>query len=242
MLRLSRVSGVLTLAVVAQTAALAAQDEAGLRRALEGKRITVKIEMPASQEGVDVFPGSERPIDFPKLSGRLKKYGTALKDGESAMITKVKVKDDLIEIQIGGGGYGTSGDVLGNILTNKDADRGSAQQIKIANQRAIRAAAGSRFNLHYEHGVKSADATVDAVLQALADYASVAGVVAGSPARPAAAIHKGMSIEDVEQLAGQPFGTKSDGPVTTNKYHWQDGVLEADFVNGVLVGYRIASQ
>ena len=238
MLRLSRASSVLTLAVVAQTAALAAQDEAGLRRALEGKRITVKIEMPASQEGVDVFPGSERPIDFPKLSGRLKKYGTALKDGESAMITKVKVKGDLIEIQIGGGGYGTSGDVIGNILTNKDAERGSAQQIKIANQRAVRAAAGSRFNLRYEHGVKSADATPEAVLRALADYASVAGVVA---ARPAAAIHKGMSLEEVEQMAGQPFEMKTNGPVTTHKYHWQDGVLEADFVNGVLVAYRIGS-
>ena len=56
MLRLSRASRVLTLAVVAQTAALAAQDEAGLRRAVEGNRITVKIEMPASEQGVAVFP------------------------------------------------------------------------------------------------------------------------------------------------------------------------------------------
>ncbi len=29
--------------------------------------------------------------------------------------------------------------------------------------------------------------------------------------------------------------------MTTKKYRWRDGVLEADYVNGVMVGYRTAS-
>src|ERR1700730_8238400 len=104
--------------VLLRTGSLAAQDEATLRKTFEGKRVTVKIEMPASEEGVDVFPGTDRPINFPKLAGRLKKYGTALREGESALVTKVKVKSGVIEIQLGGGGYGTAGDIFGGITSN----------------------------------------------------------------------------------------------------------------------------
>jgi len=78
MLHASRASTALALLVVTHGTVLGAQDEAPLRRALEGKRVTVKIDMPATQEGVDVFPGSSRPIDFPKLSGRLKSTGVAI--------------------------------------------------------------------------------------------------------------------------------------------------------------------
>jgi hypothetical protein len=315
MLHAFRASTALALLVVTHTTVLAAQDEARLRRVLEGKRLTVKIDMPATQEGVDVFPGSSRPIDFPKLSGRLKKYGVAIKDGESGMVTKVKVKDDLIEIQLGGGGYGTSGDVLSSLLTNQGADSGAAQQAQIANERTARLGAGSRFNLRYPNGVSADDLTPEAVVKALGEYAAFSGLAvapepspqAGAPAaaraagasevrkglsaeevqkllgvpvssatngqvttsvyraasgsgtvevdyfngvavevrqRPAAAstgVRKGMSLDEVEHIAGKPFDTKSNGPVTTHKYRWQDGVLEADFVNGVLVGYRIVS-
>ena len=101
---------VLALLGVTNTSLVAAQDEAQLRRAFEGKRMTVKIDMPASQEGVDVIPGSSRPIDFPKLSGRLKKYGVAIRDGESAMITKVKVKNPPFSYNPSQGGVQALGD------------------------------------------------------------------------------------------------------------------------------------
>jgi len=44
-----------------------------------------------------------------------------------------------------------------------------------------------------------------------------------------------------EVLAAKPFATATNGAMTTNKYRWQGGTLEGDFVNGVLVGYRISS-
>jgi hypothetical protein len=50
-----------------------------------------------------------------------------------------------------------------------------------------------------------------------------------------------MGLADLEAMTGKPFDTTTNGQVTTNKYHWQDGVLEADFANDVLVGYRITS-
>ncbi len=91
-------------------AALLAQSEADLRSFFEGKRVTVKIEMPATKLGIDVNYGQRSAIDFRAYSARIKQYGTALKPGESSLITTVKVKEKLIEFQLGGGGYGTLGD------------------------------------------------------------------------------------------------------------------------------------
>jgi hypothetical protein len=57
-----------------------------------------------------VFPTRQRPVDFSKYAKRLKEHGTAVKSGESILVTKVKVKRELIEFQLGGGGFGTFGD------------------------------------------------------------------------------------------------------------------------------------
>jgi len=93
---------------------LQAQNEAALRRAFEGQSVVVKIDMPGTSSGVNVFPSQDRPVDFPDVAEKLKRYGTALRTGDAVMVTKVKVKDDLIEFQLGGGGYGTFGDDMGN--------------------------------------------------------------------------------------------------------------------------------
>lgn len=97
--------GVSAAALFASSAA--AQNEDVLRRAFEGKMVTVKIDMPATDRGVDLQVARDRPLDFSQYADRLKDYGISLKAGESVMVTKIKVKDDLIEFQLGGGGYGT---------------------------------------------------------------------------------------------------------------------------------------
>jgi hypothetical protein len=305
--------------VLATTLPLQAQDESHLRKALEGKRITLKMDMPATSEGVDVLPGSSRPVDYDKVGKRMKKEGIAIKDGEAARITKLKVKDDLIEIQLNGGGYGTFGDGLGSLLKNQAADSGAAQQMKYQNERTEKLAGGSRFNLRYPNGVDPDDLTPAAVIHALEEYATfpagtavvatpvsyssgpsaaaaprsaaaaadvrkgmssddVAGV-AGAPTssktsgaitrnryssangslevdfvndvavdirQPQTAgkgsLRKGLSLEEVEQLAGKPIGSTRKAEILTNKYNWEDGVLEADFFNGVLVAYRTSSK
>lgn len=234
---------------------LQAQDEGRLRKALEGKRITLKLDMPATSEGVDVYPGSSRGVDFDKVGKRMKKHGIALRDGESARITKVKVKEDMIEIQLNGGGYGTLGDGLRSLSQNKAADSGVAQQMKNQNLRNERAAAGSRFNLRYPNGVDSDDMTAAAVVRALDEYASFPeGIVAQTTEQPA--VHrtsagatspkgqprKGMSVEELEEIAGKPVASSSKNQVTTRKYQWQGGILEADFFEGVLVRYRTSSE
>jgi hypothetical protein len=88
-----------------------AQNEGVLRQAFEGKVVSVKIDMPATSKGVDVYPLERTPIDFPELAQRLKDNSTALKIGQQVMVTKVLVKGNShIEFQLGGGGYGTFGD------------------------------------------------------------------------------------------------------------------------------------
>ena len=233
-----------------------AQDEAHLRKALEGKRITLKMDMPATSEGVDVFPGTNRPVDYEKVGKRLKKEGIALKDGDAARITRVKVKDNLIEVQLNGGGYGTFGDQFNNWAATEGADSGAAQQMKRQNDRTEKLVAGSRFNLRYPNGVDPDDLTPAAVAGTLEEYASFppgiatpavsqasyASSPAGSaaPSSPAAPeqVRKGMSAADVVGIVGAPSSSTTNGPVTTNRYRSASGTLEVDFVNDVAVGVR----
>jgi hypothetical protein len=87
-----------------------AQSEGDLRRFFEGKTVVLRIDMPASKLGVDIYPGSFQPLDYAELGKRLKAHGTALRAGQSVLVTQVKVKERNIEFQLAGGGYGTVGD------------------------------------------------------------------------------------------------------------------------------------
>ena len=87
-----------------------AQSEPELRDFFEGKSVVVKLDMPATQAGIDVFPDARRAVDFTQYSARLKSTGIAIRKGESVLVTRVRVKDKLIEFQLAGGGFGTFGD------------------------------------------------------------------------------------------------------------------------------------
>jgi len=110
-MRISILASMSAGALMALAAPLLAQNEAVLRQAFEGKVVAVKIDMPATQQGVDVYPLDQIPIDFREVAQRLKDNSTSLRIGQQVMITKVVVKPNShIELQLGGGGYGTFGD------------------------------------------------------------------------------------------------------------------------------------
>lgn len=92
-----------------------AQSEADLKQFFEGKSVRVKIDMPATQQGIDVYPDARRPIDMAQYSQRLKTFGVSIRNGDSVMVTQVRVKDKNIEFQLAGGGYGTFGDDTGSV-------------------------------------------------------------------------------------------------------------------------------
>jgi hypothetical protein len=89
---------------------LLAQNEASLQQAFEGKTVVVKIDMPGTHQGIDLYANRDRLMDFDSYQRRLKQYGVALRSGDSVLVTKLRVKDKNIEFQLGGGGYGTAGD------------------------------------------------------------------------------------------------------------------------------------
>jgi hypothetical protein len=87
-----------------------AQDEQALRTFFEGHRVTVTLDMPGTSDGVDLQVDSGRPLDYREYGDRIKSNGTAIRAGEAVVVTLVKVKKDLIEFQLAGGGFGTFGD------------------------------------------------------------------------------------------------------------------------------------
>ena len=69
-----------------------------------------KIDMPGTQQGVDLQFDRGTPMDWKQYSSRLKKFGVAIPKEERATVTSVVVKKDMIEFQLDGGGFGTFGD------------------------------------------------------------------------------------------------------------------------------------
>lgn len=123
------------------------QSEAVLKEHFEGRTVKLKIAMPGTEDGVDLYPGTAKPLDFPRHAARLKDYGTALKAGDEALVTKLKVKSKLIEFQLDGGGYGTSGDETSSTIVTGSTPKTKREQnleaelkreIDPARRRAIR--------------------------------------------------------------------------------------------------------
>ena len=56
-----------------------AQSEPELKDFFEGKSVVVKLDMPATQEGIDVFPDARRALDLAQYSARLKSTGIAIR-------------------------------------------------------------------------------------------------------------------------------------------------------------------
>ena len=114
--------------VVAIAAPASAQNEQALRAFFEGRRVTLKIDMPGSSDGVDVHVDAARAIDYREYGDHLKEYGTAIRSGDAAVVTLVKLKKDLIEFQLGGGGFGTFGDDTSTSVNIKDVEKSSREK------------------------------------------------------------------------------------------------------------------
>jgi hypothetical protein len=88
-----------------------------------GKQVTVKIDMPGTQKGVDLRFNKATPMDWKEYSSRIKQFGAAIGKGNQARITSVVVKKDMIEFQLDGGGYGTFGDDTTTTVAAKPVEK-----------------------------------------------------------------------------------------------------------------------
>jgi hypothetical protein len=86
------------------------EDAASLESYFTGKEVVVKLDMPGTQKGIDLKFNKPVAMDWNEYSSRIKSSGIALRKGDSARITKFLVKNDMIEFQLNGGGFGTAGD------------------------------------------------------------------------------------------------------------------------------------
>jgi hypothetical protein len=143
MARMFRLAALAASSVLIGSATASAQSEEALKSFFEGHRVTVRIDMPGTQEGVDVHADARRPLDMDDYRSNLRKYGVALRAGESSTVTLVKVKKDLIEFQLAGGGYGAFGDdtsttVYMPLLEKSERERELERRIKDEDDRERR--------------------------------------------------------------------------------------------------------
>ena len=287
--------------LAALTSRLAAQSEAALKEYFEGKTVTSKLALPGTEDGVDIYPGTARPLDYPKYANRLKSYGTAIRPGEPVTVTKIRVKSKHIEFQLGGGGYGTFGDETSSNVSTQEAPKtkreknleaevkretdpvkkramneelddlkaererenarnrsavAEAEEHRKQNVRQRRLEGGSRFNIRYPAGVPAEALAPESIITALAQYLDFetgsAGAPPSIPLQPAAQSprsglpRKGMLLQDDDALLGSAARSseRKEGTlrVQTREYATPDGRVTAEFVEGVLISYRITSE
>ena len=104
------------------TLALSGQNSDPLQ-SLVGKEVVVKIDMPGTQQGVDLRFNKDNPMNWKEYSNRLKANGAAIRKGDTARVTGVVVKDDRIEFQLDGGGFGTFFDDSSTTVTPQTVDK-----------------------------------------------------------------------------------------------------------------------
>ncbi len=88
-----------------------------------GKEVLVKIDMPGTQQGIDLKFDQDNPMNWKEYSNRLKKFGVAIPKGATARVTGVVVKNDRIEFQLDGGGFGTFLDDSNTTVNAKTVDK-----------------------------------------------------------------------------------------------------------------------
>jgi hypothetical protein len=102
---------------------LSAQDSDALSNYFTGKEVVLKIDMPGTQQGVDLSFNKDNPMNWKQYSSRLKANGVSIHKGDTARITGFVVKSDRIEFQLDGGGFGTFFDDSSTTVNPRSVDK-----------------------------------------------------------------------------------------------------------------------
>ncbi|MBI3402179.1 MAG: hypothetical protein HY048_12230 [Acidobacteria bacterium] len=94
--------GIAAVAALGTVNPAAAQNEAALKAAFEGRRVTVRIDMPGTSDGVDVNADAKAAIDFPRYRDDLKRYGIALHAGEAPASQAGRLRKGMLRADIEG--------------------------------------------------------------------------------------------------------------------------------------------
>lgn len=79
-------------------ASVSAQSESALKRYFEGKQVTLRIAIPATSRGVDVYPERAQSLDIKEYTERLEESGALLDRGQTASIKRLEVNSHRIKV------------------------------------------------------------------------------------------------------------------------------------------------
>jgi hypothetical protein len=114
---------VLLAATILASSVCAQSDAAALQSYFTGKEVLVKIDMPGTQKGIDLRYNKPTPMDWKEYASRIKEFGASIRKGDTARITAINVKKDMIEFQLDGGGFGTARDDSNTVVAAKHVDK-----------------------------------------------------------------------------------------------------------------------
>jgi hypothetical protein len=118
------VKSIVILALALITLRLGAQnDPNSIESYFTGKEVVLKLDMPGTQQGVDLLLNKDVPMNWKEYSNRIKSNGISIPKGATARVTGVVVKDDRIEFQLDGGGFGTFLDDSSTTVNAKTVDK-----------------------------------------------------------------------------------------------------------------------
>jgi hypothetical protein len=121
-------ASVFLLALTLCALPLSAQNPDSISSYFTGKEVVLKIDMPGTQQGVDLRYNKDNPMNWKEYANRLKSNGAAIHKGDTARVTAVVVKDDRIEFQLDGGGFGTFLDDSSTTVTPKTVEKSAYEK------------------------------------------------------------------------------------------------------------------
>lgn len=114
--------------IASSTLMTAVGDQSALQTYFVGRQVQLKIDMPGTQQGVDLRMERDDPMDWKSYSNRLKQFGPAIRSGDRSTITTLIVKKNMIEFQLDGGGFGTFWDDSNTTVTPYHVDKSNYEK------------------------------------------------------------------------------------------------------------------
>lgn len=102
--------------------------QSALQSAFVGRQVRIEIDMPGTQQGVDLRVERDDPMDWKAYTSRLKQFGPAIRSGDRATVTTLVVKKNLIEFHLDGGGFGTFWDDTRTTVTPYQIEKSSYER------------------------------------------------------------------------------------------------------------------
>lgn len=222
---------------------LQAQTEAALKTYFEGKKATLKLDMPGSKEGVEVYPKTQPMLNPKRYQSHLLQFGPSMRSGDFFTFTAVRVTEKSIDVQLQGGDYGILGDdTTSSPLTTKIPKEPHASDRHVLGN--------GRFTLWYpDKSLKTVIPGPADLQRILSEYVDFGQGSSGTrpqvspPSEIGTKLKKGMTESDVLRLLGVPRQSRQhqegDAKVVTNTFLSDRETIEVDFVNNSVVNYRI---